>query len=263
MRRDFSASVTFMFRNLPVAERFAAAREAGFSGVEIQFLEEAPLDVLVAAKRTSGIPVRLINCGLGDFITGGPGLSGVPGREDLFREKFRAALEAAAALEAKYLHIGPSRVMDEISDDDAFRTYADNVRWAVNEARGAEIILLLEPLNRADVPLSVQADWERIAGFIREIASENLRMLFDTFHCAADGQDPVQAFERYKDIVAHIQIADFPGRAEPGRGEIGFSHVLKAFEAAGYSGSYGAEYMPQGLTGETLEWMAELGEKAQ
>ncbi|RIK93211.1 MAG: hydroxypyruvate isomerase [Proteobacteria bacterium] len=256
--RDFSASITFMFREHAIPERFAAAKTASFTAVEIQFLAEAALDDLVNARQKADIPVRLLNCSMGDFLAGGLGLSGVPGREEMFRTAFREALVAAERLGATFLHIGPSRVADGVSRDDCLNVYRSNVRWALQQSQDQSVILLVEPINRVETPAALQNDYKEMAKFVSALATPKLRLVLDIYHCVMNGEDPVKLYAASKDIVAHVQFADVPGRHQPGTGAIDFADMFQKLENIGYKGGYGAEYIPQGGTPASLEWLTGL-----
>jgi len=257
-QRQFFSSITFMFRELPMPDRFRAAANAGFSGVEIQFLDEAPLPDLVSAREECGLPVRLVNCDMGDFISGGAGLSGVPGRESAFRSAFERSLTSAEKLGATFLHIGPSRLIEGMSEASALQTYELNLAWALDQVQSTELTLLVEPANGKDTPRTLQSDFDRISELVSQMENPKVGLLLDTFHCAADGRPIADTYANVRDIVKHIQLADWPGRTPLGAGEIRFPELLNSLEKAGYNGGYGIEYMVQGLTTDTFGWMPVL-----
>jgi hydroxypyruvate isomerase len=256
--RKFSTSVTLMFREFPALERFAVARRAGFDHAEIQVMEAAPADVAAAAS-AAGIGVLLLNVGMGDFLQGGPGLSGVPGREAAFREEFDKTLAAARLLRTPLVHLGPSRVPAGASRDECIATLVANVRAAATKARGEDVTLLLEPVNPHDMPGTLLSDVDEAAQLVRSECHGSAWLMFDIYHVARCGKDVVEAFRRNADVVRHVQFSDAPGRHEPGTGAVDFASVLEGIEAAGYSGWFGAEYMPSKATVESLGWMKTLG----
>jgi hydroxypyruvate isomerase len=256
--RTFSGSVTLMFREFPALERLAAARKAGFEKVEIQVLEATPTD-LAAAASAAGVGVLLLNVSMGDFLQGGPGLSGVPGREQTFLEEFRKALSAARELRAPLLHIGPSRVPDGVTREACLATLVANVRAAAAIAAGSDVTLLIEAVNLADMPNALVHDVDDAAALIRKELSGIAWLMFDVYHVARSGGEIVEAFLRNRDVVRHVQFSDVPGRHEPGTGGIDFATVFAGLEAAGYKGWFGAEYLPSKATVETLGWMTSLG----
>lgn len=255
---QLSASISFMFREVPLVERFARARAAGFAGVEIQRLAEGNVDEMARAARDAQLQVALINVGSGDYVAGGDGLSGVPGREELFRESLEHALDAAVSLGAQHVHLGPSRIPDGVSRDACLRTYMNNVRLALCLSRATGTSFLIEAMNRVEAPTALFSDLNQVADVVRAIGSQRLGLQFDVYHVAMNDDDPVETFARVQPIARHVQFADVPGRHEPGTGRLDIPVILRAIARAGYSGWYGAEYHPQRSTQESLAWMALL-----
>ncbi len=259
---QLSASVSFMFREAPLVERFAEARAAGFAGVEIQRLAEGNIDEMARAARDAQVHVALINVGSGDYVAGGVGLSGVPGREQLFRESLEQALDAAATLGAHHVHLGPSRIPDGVSRDACLRVYQDNVRLALCLSRATGTSFLIEAMNRVEAPTALFSDVNEAADVVRGIANQRVGLQFDIYHVAMTGDDPVEAFARVQAIARHVQFADVPGRHEPGTGRLDLPAILRTIARGGYRGWFGAEYHPSRSTRESLAWMAALGHEA-
>lgn len=244
-----------MFREIPPLERFAAARLAGFDKVEVQVLEAPPADMLHAMRQT-GVGILLLNVGMGDFIKGGPGLIGMPGREEEFRTEFDKTLETALALEIPFIHLGPGRVPEGTAREACLATLRGNAAKAIQAARGKPVTLLLEPQNAEDIPNVLLGDIDKTAMMIREEFAGELWLMFDIYHIARNGQNILEAFQRNADLVKHIQFSDSPGRHEPGTGNIDFASVFTGIQNAGYGGWYGAEYFPSAVTGESFAWLA-------
>jgi hydroxypyruvate isomerase len=255
MTRKFSTSISFMFRELPLLDRFAAAKAAGFDGVEIQVLGEGNPGEMARAARAAGIPVVLINVDLGDYLQGGAGLSGVPGKEATFRAAANQAFAAALRLGADFVHLGPSRVPDGVPRERCLETYIANAEAALKMAKDAPFQLLLEPMNWVDAPTGLFTDVDEAADMLRGALGSRMGLLFDLYHLTMAGTDPVAAAARHRDLIRHIQFSDAPGRHEPGTGSIDFAAAFAALEAAGYVGGFGAEYFPSRPTGETLGWL--------
>ena len=255
---QLSASISFMFREVPFLDRFAAARGAGFAGVEIQRLAEGSAVEMARAARDAQVQVVLINVGSGDYLAGGDGLSGVPGREELFRESLEHALDAAATLGARHVHLGPSRIPEGTSRDDCLRTYLANVRLALCLSRAMQASLLVEAMNRVEAPTALHSDLRQAADVVRGIGNQRLGLQFDVYHAAMNGENPAAAFTLVRPIARHVQFADAPGRHEPGTGALDIPGVVRTIARSGYAGWFGAEYHPRGTTGESLQWMASL-----
>lgn len=255
--RKFSTSVTLMFREWPALERFAAARSAGFDKVEIQVIEADPADMQREAKG-AGVAIHLLNVGMGDFIQGGPGLIGVPGREADFLGEVVKTLVIAKALAIPFVHLGPGRVPQGMDRDICWGTMKTNISAAVAAADGMSVTLLLEPLNVVDMPTVLLGNIDDAAAMIRSEFADKLWLMFDIYHVARNGQNVADAYRRHKDLIRHVQFSDSPGRHEPGTGSIDFSAVFAGIEAEGYDGYFGAEYLPSKLTSETFSWLEDL-----
>lgn len=252
----FSTSVTLMFRERPILERFAAAKQAGFSAVEIQYLAEgSPLE-MAAAARAAGVEVVLINVGMGDYLTGGVGLSGVPGREAAFIEEMDNALEAARVMGAKFVHLGPSRIPEGVAREACLETYCTNLDAAIAllARRQSKAELLLEPMNRLEAPTALINDIDDGAALLRSRYKGRIGLQFDIYHVAMNGCDVLDRYRAHQDIVRHVQFSDSPGRQEPGAGTLNFDDLFVGLHRLGYSGWLGAEYLPQRPTVETLGW---------
>lgn len=257
--RRFTTSVSMMWRELPLAERFVAAKAAGFVGAEIQVPGEATPDEWRAAADASGLPVVLLNLDLGDFLAGGPGLSGVPGREEAFAAALETGLDMAERLNPAFLHIGPSRVPDGESREVCMAVYRVNAAYAHARAaaRGITAQLVVEAVNRAEAPSALIGTTAEAAAICAALGG-GTGVLFDLYHACAGGEDALASYRAHAGAIAHIQFSDLPGRQPPGRGSIDFAGLLTAIERAGYAGLWGAEYMSFSATGETLGWMEQL-----
>ncbi len=255
MIRKFSTSISFMFRELPLLERFAAAKAAGFDAVEIQVLGEGNPGEMARAAKAADVQVVLVNVDLGDYPQGGPGLSGVPGQEATFRAAVNQAFAAALRLGAAFVHLGPSRIPDGVPRERCLETYIANAEAALKLAQGAPFQLLLEPMNPVDAPTALFTDVDVAAGVLRGALGPQMGLLFDLYHLTMSGADPVAAAARHRDLIRHVQFSDAPGRHEPGTGTIDFPANFAALEDAGYSGWFGAEYFPSRPTAETLGWL--------
>ncbi len=252
----FSTSVSLMFREIPILERFDAARRAGFEAVEIQVIEESDPDQMAAAARAAGIDVLLLNVSLGDFRTGGPALSGVPGREPAFRDAVAQALDAAATLGARLLHLGPSRVADQPREA-CLAAYRSNLRYAVERAAGYPVHLVIEPLNTVESPDILLSSLDLAAEIIGEIGG-GIGIQYDLYHATLNGQDLIETYRHHRRLIRHVQFADAPGRHEPGTGAVDFAATFAALIREGYRGFAGAEYFPSRATADTLGWLPPL-----
>ncbi|WOE75500.1 hydroxypyruvate isomerase family protein [Alterisphingorhabdus coralli] len=252
-----STSITLMFREFEPLERIEQAAKAGFQGVEIQVLEADPQAMAEAAKQ-HGVKVALLNVGMGDFLGGGPGLSGVPGREEEFRQAFDIALAAARTLDCAHIHIGPSCVPEDTERDACLEALASNIRYALGKAQQHGIELLIEPVNRPERATVLLGTTSEIVDFLESRSIQGVSVLYDIFHSVMSDEDPLQILASYKQHIAHIQFSDVPGRTPPGKGTIAFEAIWSSLEAQGYDGWLGAEYFAMADTPDTLDWMQDF-----
>ena len=252
----FSTSINFLFREVPFLDRFQAAADAGFSGVEIQLLE-ADADACAARAKAADIPVVLLNVDMGDLLQGGPGLSGVPGQEERFLEAVKKAVAAANAMEASYIHLGPSKVPEGVSRADCKRVFLQNLKAiqasGVMETSTAK--LLIEPMNTVDMPDALFSDFAEVAGFIQSDFLGFVGLQFDIYHVCKNGLDAPVVFAAHAGLIEHVQFSDVPSRGEPGTGTLDFESIFAALVEQGYTGWFGAEYFPQKPSLETLGWL--------
>ncbi|WP_317978252.1 hydroxypyruvate isomerase family protein [Histidinibacterium aquaticum] len=237
-----------------MTERPAAARAAGFEAVEILFPYDEDAAALRQAIAGAGLPVALINCPPPNYASeGGPrGFAAVPGGEERFRHDFRRSCRYASALGAERVH-----VMAGVAEGpEAGDSFATNLAWAANEVPGLQ--LTVEPLNPDDMPGYFLDDLSLALAVIEEVGAPNLSLQFDAYHVHKLTGDVLGTWDAVREHVGHVQIADHPGRHEPGSGEIDYAAFLARLDTDGYEGWVSAEYRPRADTGEGLGWMAAL-----
>jgi hydroxypyruvate isomerase len=251
----FAANLSFLFNEQPFMERFEAAAKAGFKAVEYMFPYEFDAHELRSKLDACGLEQVLFNMRVPDWVDGGRGMLILPDRRDEFRQSVRLAADYALVLGVEQVNclggIAPS-------DADASllrRTAIDNLRFAASELGGKGIRLLIEPINPFDMPGFYLNTADQVADIIEETGSDNLFLQYDIYHQQRMRGEIISTFLRLKDRIAHIQIADTPGRHEPGSGEIDFANVFGALDCAGYAGWVGCEYKPKTTTVEGLGWM--------
>lgn len=250
----FSANISTLYTEHGLLDRFAAARAAGFKAVEIQFPYDFELDKLVRAKNKAAVEVVLINIPAGDIEAGDRGLAALPDRIENFRISVPLARVYAEALGCRRVNV-LAGVPGEAQDPAACReTLADNLRFAAAEMDLAGIRVLVEAINREDVPgFAVGTSAEALAA-IDDAGHPNLALQYDAYHMAIMEGDLAATVERLCDRIGHVQIADRPGRHEPGTGETDFADFFATLDRIGYRGWVGAEYFPTGRTEESLDW---------
>ena len=239
-------------------ERFGAAAADGFRGVEFVSPYEYEAAEVAGAARAAGIEIVLFNSPTGDWAKGERGSACQPGREDVFREGIETAIGYAKVMRCPRLHVMAGIVPDGVSAAAAEACLVDNLRWAAARLAESGIAALIEPINPVDMPgygLSSLAQAERV---LVAAAHENLWLQYDFYHMAMMGEALVENFGRLLLRIGHVQIADMPGRHEPGTGRLDYAGVFTAVERSGYGGWIGAEYRPKASTREGLGWMHAL-----
>ncbi|MFC3167640.1 hydroxypyruvate isomerase family protein [Paracoccus fontiphilus] len=245
----FAANLTMLFTELPMLERFAAAAEAGFEGIEILFPYDIAARDLSRAAISAGLDFVLMNAPPPNWAGGPRGFAAEPGREDRFRSDFDRAVRFAEALRARHIHI----MAGYAQGDEARETFTRNLSWAAE--RAPHVSLTIEPLNPADQPGYFLADFDLAADLIAEVGAPNLGLQFDTYHAQLITGDAMAAWRRHAGITRHIQIAGLPGRHEPAGGMIDYPGFFAALDRSGYKGWVSAEYNPASLTTQGLGWL--------
>jgi hydroxypyruvate isomerase len=254
-----AANLKWMFTEVPFAERFAAAAEAGFTAVEFASpYELAPTEVRRLLD-DAGLAQILINTPAG--APGSRTASGsavVPGARQEFRDGVLRALEYAAVLDARVVHVMAGVKPAEADAESAFATYVSNISWATEQARGTGVRLALEAINKRDQPGYGLASMETAAAVAEAVDPDVVGVLFDVYHAQVDRGNIIERFEQLHPLVAHVQIADNPGRGEPGTGEIAYERVIDRIAQSGYAGWIGCEYAPVAGTREGLSWIERI-----
>jgi hydroxypyruvate isomerase len=254
----FAANLTMLFTELPFLERFAAARAAGFGAVEYLFPYEHPKEELAARLRALGLKQVLHNLPAGDWAAGERGIACHPNRTDEFRAGVDRAITYAHALDCGQLNCLAGKLPAGVSRELAQATLAANLRYAADTLRTAGIRLLVEPINTYDIPGFFLNRTEQAIALIEEVGSDNLLLQYDVYHAQRSEGELAATLQRYLPQIGHIQIADNPGRNEPGTGEIHFPFLFRHLDALGWKGYIGCEYKPRGSTLDGLGWLKEV-----
>jgi hydroxypyruvate isomerase len=248
----FAANISTMFTEMPLLDRFAAARDAGFEGVEILFPYEEPAPKVAAAATAAGVEVVLINSSIAEG-QGRPGLACRPELETPFIESIKQARDYALTLGVQQVNVLAGSC-EPAERETCLATLRDRLALAADEFSGDGLSVLIEPINPTDRADYIVPDFDTAMGLLKKSGRPNLGLQFDVYHAAMMGLDPVAAFEQTLRRIWHIQFSDMPGRHEPGTGKIDFPAVFAAIERSGYDGWLGAEYHPSGKTLDSLEW---------
>ena len=242
----FSANLGFLWTDRPLPAAIRAAKAAGFDAVECHWPYETPVEEVKAALAETGLPMLGLNTVRGDVARGENGLAALPGRE----ADARAAIDQAIAY-ARAIGCGAVHVMAGFSGGPRARaTFAENLSYACDQA--PDLTILIEPLNHYDAPGYALPTAEDAASLIHELKLPNLKLMFDCYHCQIMGGDVLRRFDRFRDIIGHVQIAAVPDRAAPDHGELDYTWLLPHLS---WDAPIGAEYKPVGPTDATLGWM--------
>lgn len=244
-----SAHLGYLFSQLPLRARPASARAAGFQAVEHPAPFEVPAAELDAILRGEGLGMTQISSGMG--APGEKGLASLPGREDEFRHGFARAMDYAEEIGCPYLH-----PMAGVNGDRS--TYRANIEAALRLAEGRGVRVLVEAISAGTVPGYMMATPHDLLALAAE--HPQLRVLVDSFHVRACGEDPAQVVRAAGAALGHIHIADYPGRHQPGTGTTDFAALLLALADLRYEGAIGCEYLPDGE--HHLGWMPRFKELA-
>jgi hydroxypyruvate isomerase len=257
--RRFAANLGHLFRELPLLERFAAARRTGFTAVELLSPEGIAAESIAAAARDAGVQVVLCNSPVGDLMSEGLGLSGVPGRQAQFREAMHGIANFAHSVGCPTVNIGPSRVANVAERAACLGVLTDNLGVAGSVLGEHGIRALIEPLNSRAFEAVLLTTVDDAMAAIKGCGHPNVGLQFDIYHMHQMHSDALAELETHGASVRHIQFADVPGRGAPGTGSIDFERFFSTVDRIGYAGWLGAEYVPAGRTEETLGWLERYG----
>ena len=244
---SYSANLGFLFTEYALPEAIRAAAAAGFDAVECHWPFDVPTADVKAALAETGLKMLSLNTVPGR--AGDHGLAALPHR----KEEARAAIDQAVAY-AHAIDAGAVHVMAGCSQGpEAHRTFIENLRYAVSVAAGTT--LLIEPLNRYDVPGYFLQSTDQAVAIIEEVGASNVKLMFDCYHVQLMEGDLSHRLTRLLPMIGHIQFAGVPARGRPDEGEVNYDHVFAHIRDIGYTAPLGAEYRPNGPTDATLGWM--------
>jgi hydroxypyruvate isomerase len=249
-----AANLTTLFNELDFLDRFRAAADAGFKAVECQFPYAYEPIVLKRKLADCGLEQVLHNLPAGDWAKGERGIACLPDRVAEFRAGVDWAIDYATVLGCRQVNcLAGVRPLD-VDEKDVLATFVNNLRYAASRLRAAGIRLLIEPINTRDVPGFFLCRTSQALDIIEAVEAESLFLQYDVYHMQIMEGDLSRTIERNIPRIAHVQIADTPGRHEPGTGEINYPFLLRFLDRIGYSGWIGCEYTPTLDTHAGLGW---------
>jgi hydroxypyruvate isomerase len=249
----FAANIGFLYGELPYEARFEAARADGFEAVESAWPPNP--GGFAAGVKAAGLRVALLNVAAGDLEAGQRGHANDPAAVARWRDDLLAALRLAAQVACPTVNVLAGNDVDGVPISDQWATLRANLAWALPLAQSQGRRLVVEMLNPYDTPAYLVTDPDAARELIEPLAPAGLRLQFDTYHAARIGLDVPAAFGDLAPLVGHVQVADAPGRHEPGTGDIDWRAFFAALATGDYDGAVGLEYHPAGSTGDGLAWL--------
>ena len=251
----FAANLSFLFTDVPFPERFRRAADAGFSGVEYLFPYEWPARDVAKWLADAGLEQVLFNLPPGDWAAGERGLACLPDRKGEFAESVELALDYAMALDCGRVHCMAGLRPAGVPEAELEAIYIANLRHAADRLATAGVTLMIEPINsRIDMPGYWLDSIERGFSLLDAIGRDNVKLQLDLYHAQIIQGDLARTMEANIERIGHIQIADNPGRHEPGTGEIHYPYLFGLMDRLGYAGWVGCEYKPLTTTEAGLGW---------
>ena len=252
----FAANLTMLFTEVPFLDRFERAANAGFKAVEFLFPYAYPAAELKQKLVDHQLELVLHNLPAGDWDAGERGIGCHPDRVAEFRDGVARAIDYATTLGAPQVNCLAGKAPPGIADDLLLSTFTDNLRYAAAALKQAGIRLLIEPINTFDIPGFYLNRTSQALAIIDAVGSDNLFVQYDIYHAQRMEGELIATMQKHLARIGHIQLADNPGRNEPGTGEIAYDRVFAALDRMGYSGWIGCEYKPATSTEAGLAWLA-------
>ncbi len=250
----FNANLSMMFHEHDFIDRFGAAANAGFQGVEFLFPYAYSIADLREALEANQLTQVLFNLPPGDWEKGERGMCCHPNRQNEFRESVAVALEYANGLGCKQIHAMAGIKPEGIPEEALLEIYAENLKYASQFCAQQNVRLLIEAINSRDMPGYFLNHSAKAISVIEKVASSNLWFQYDIYHMQIMEGDLSQTITELLPRIAHFQIADTPGRHEPGTGEINYPFLFSKLDELGYEGWVGCEYRPLSGTLKGLSW---------
>ncbi|HET9899962.1 MAG TPA: TIM barrel protein [Actinomycetes bacterium] len=263
MTRRYDVNLSILFTELPLLERPAAAAQAGFDAIEfwwpfsVAVPRDSEIDAFARALADAGVQLVGLNFFAGDMPGGDRGLVSWPARSEEFRDNIDVTVALGQRLGCRAFNALYGNRVDGVSEQEQDDVAAENLALAAKAAAAVDAVVLVEPVSGAPrYPLLRAADAIGVIDRVqRQSDADNLRLLFDVYHLSVNGDDVNAAIDVYADRIGHVQIADAPGRNEPGTGELPIASYLHRLEAAGYDGYVGLEYKPSGASVDSFTWL--------
>ena len=255
---QFAANLTMLFNESPFMERFEKAAHSGFHAVEFLFPYAFSVEEIKQKLEQNNLSLVLHNLPAGDWDAGERGIACLPDRVAEFKNGVGRAIEYAKGLGVKQLNCLAGKIPAGADPELLHKTFISNLRYAATELKNADIKLLIEPINTFDIPGFYLSRTQQALDILNEVGSDNLFIQYDIYHAQRMEGELCKTIETNLSKIAHIQLADNPGRNEPGTGEINYPHLFEFIDSIGYQGWIGCEYKPASNTEAGLGWIKNL-----
>jgi hydroxypyruvate isomerase len=254
----FAANLTMLFTEVAFLDRFELAARAGFKAVEFLFPYGHRAEEIKERLAAHGLTLVLHNLPAGDWEAGERGIACLPDRIDEFRAGVSRGIEYAQALGVPQLNCLAGKAPAGVGADRLRRTFVDNLRYAAGEFRRVGLKLLIEPINTYDIPAFLLSRTSDAVSILAEVGADNLFIQYDIYHAQRMEGELAATLQQHLARIGHVQLADNPGRHEPGTGEINYAFLLSFLDRIGYDGWIGCEYKPAATTAAGLDWRQRL-----
>jgi hydroxypyruvate isomerase len=254
----FAANLSMLFTELPFLDRFERAAKAGFQAVEFLFPYAFAAQDIKQRLDAHGLRLVLHNLPAGDWDAGERGIACHPGRVDEFRAGVGRAIEYAHVLGVQQLNCLAGKAPAGVAEADLHSALLSNLRFAAQALKAAGLRLLVEPINTFDIPGFYLHHTAQAAALLAEVGADNAFIQYDIYHAQRMEGELAATVQKYLPQIGHIQLADNPGRHEPGSGEINYAFLFAHLDRIGYCGWIGCEYKPAATTEAGLGWRQAL-----
>ncbi len=252
-----AANLTMLFTDVPFLERFAAAKQAGFKAVEFLFPYEHPAEKVKEALDKNGLKVVLFNLPSGNWAGGDRGIGASPNRVDEYREGVKKAVEYAKVLSVPRMNCLVGKMVAGHSREEHRKTLVENLRYSADALGQIGVKQIVEHINNFDIPGFFLNRVQDVLDVLAEVNRPNLGLQYDIYHAQRTEGNLAQILREQFAKIDHIQVADNPGRNQPGTGEINYKFLFAEMDRLGYQGHVGLEYVPKPDTLKSLGWIKE------
>lgn len=254
----FAANLSMLFTEVDFLQRFEQAAQAGFEGVEYLFPYDFEASTIKGVLESNNLKQVLFNLPAGDWQAGDRGIAVDPNRVEEFQQGVTKAIQYAKALDCNQVNCLAGIVPDGVTAQQAEETFVSNLRFAAGALKENGISLIIEAINTRDIPGFFLTNTKQALDIIEKVGSDNLNFQYDIYHMQIMEGDLAPTLSEHLSQIQHVQLADNPGRHEPGTGEINYPFLFSHLDSIGYEGWIGCEYKPKTTTQEGLIWLKEM-----